>query len=55
MGIYLPERDKGQGIRDKFRRERKREKGKKTRERGERVFVLRRFKKYCLWIKQKQM
>jgi hypothetical protein len=33
--IYLPERDKGEGIRDKDRRERMREKEKGTRERGQ--------------------
>ena len=32
--IYLPQRDRGQGIRDKDRRWRMREKGKGTRERG---------------------
>lgn len=31
----MPQRDKGQGIRDKNRRQRTRERGKGTRERGE--------------------
>lgn len=34
--IYLPQRDKGQGMKDKDRRQKISEKGKETKERGKR-------------------
>lgn len=53
MEIYLPKRNIGQGIRDKDRRYRTRERGKGTRERKE-GYLCRRRTKDCLWTERRE-
>lgn len=54
--IYLPQRDKKQGIRDKDRRKRMKKKGEKNKGKGKEIFVQEgTWTKHYLWVDRRQM